>query len=113
MTTSLLDAARRHADTHADAYGVAATPIAGLTILRETAPSPLRAAVSKPLVALVLQGAKRVMIGDQLLDYDVGRYFISTVEVPSVGGVRPTSIRIEVDFPAPFGPASGGKGVTR
>lgn len=38
---------------HVDGIGVAATPVEGLVILRETAPTMLQYAVSKPLVALV------------------------------------------------------------
>ena len=57
MTDQLLDDAQRYADAHADRDGVAATPVDGLVILRETAPTMLHHAISKPLVALVLQGA--------------------------------------------------------
>lgn len=44
-----------------------------------------------PRLCLVLQGAKSVMIGDQLLHYDAGRYFIAAVEVPAVGKVLQAS----------------------
>jgi len=91
MTTSLLDAARRHADAHADVHGVAATPIAGLAILRETCPSPLRAAVSKPLVALVLQGAKRVAMGLETFDFGAGDSLLIAADVPTVSQVTAAS----------------------
>ena len=48
MTALLLDAARRYAEHHADANGVAETPISGLTILRDTAPGALQYAISRP-----------------------------------------------------------------
>lgn len=44
-----------------------------------------------PMVCLVLQGAKRVMIGDHVLHYEAGRYFIASVEVPAVGRVTEAS----------------------
>jgi AraC-like DNA-binding protein len=91
MTISLLDAASRHADAHANADGVAATLIAGLTILRETCPSPLRAAVSKPLVALVLQGAKRVAMGSRSFDFGAGDSLLIAADVPTVSQVTAAS----------------------
>ncbi|WP_036172531.1 AraC family transcriptional regulator [Massilia sp. 9096] len=91
MTISLLDAVRRHADVHADTQGVAATPIAGLAILRETCPSPLRVAVSKPLVALVLQGAKRVAMGAHTFDFGAGDSLLIAADVPTVSQVTAAS----------------------
>ncbi|NWA26919.1 AraC family transcriptional regulator [Pseudomonas gingeri] len=40
-----------------------------------------------PMICLVLQGAKRVMIGDQVLEYGAGCYFIASAEVPASGEV--------------------------
>ena len=57
--TSLLDAVRRHADAHADADGLATTAIPGLSTVRAAAPSGLVHALSRPIVCLVVQGAKR------------------------------------------------------
>jgi hypothetical protein len=53
--TTLLEGVRRYAEVHADADGVAQTPIRGLT----TAPSGLVYAISRPLVCLVVQGSPR------------------------------------------------------
>jgi AraC-like DNA-binding protein len=91
MTTSLLDAARRHADAHADEHGFAATPIAGLAVLREICPSPLRFAVSKPLVALVLQGAKRVAMGADSFDFGAGDSLLIAADVPTISQVTAAS----------------------
>ena len=57
--TTLLGVVRRYAD----ANGIAQTPISGLTIVRATEPSDLVYAISRPLVALVVQGGKYVSIG--------------------------------------------------
>ena len=43
---------------------------------------PLRAEL-----CLVLQGAKQIMIGDQVLRYDPANYFIATVELPVTGRI--------------------------
>lgn len=91
MTDQLLDLARRHADAHADRFGVAATPVEGLAILRETAPTMLQYAVSKPLVALVLQGGKRVMAGSRTFDFGAGDSLLITTDVPTVSQITTAS----------------------
>ncbi len=91
MTDQLLDCAGRYADAHADRTGVATTPIDGLVILRETAPSMLQYAVSKPLVALVLQGRKRVTMGNQTFDFGAGESLLITTDVPTVSQITKAS----------------------
>ena len=46
---TLLDAVRRYSEAHADAHGIAHTPIPGLTMVRATAPSDLLHAIQRPL----------------------------------------------------------------
>ena len=45
--TTLLGAVRRYADANADRYGIAQTPISGLTTVRATAPSDLAYAIPR------------------------------------------------------------------
>ncbi len=87
MNDQLLDHARRYADAQVDRNGIALTPVAGLVILRETAPTVLQYAVSKPLVALVLQGAKRVTMGSRTFDFGAGQSLLITTDVPTVSQV--------------------------
>ena len=87
MIDQLLDHARRYADAHADRNGVAPTPVDGLVILRETAPTMLHHAISKPLVALVLQGSKRVTMGSRTFDFGAGDSLLVTTDVPTVSQV--------------------------
>lgn len=91
MTDLLLDYAARYADAHADQTGVAATPVEGLVILRETAPTMLHYAVSKPLVALVLQGGKRVTMGSSSFDFGAGDSLLITTDVPTVSQITTAS----------------------
>lgn len=84
---ALLDAVRRHADAHADAHGVARTPVPGLNTLRATAPSDIVYAISKPLVALTLQGRKQVTLGRQVLDLSAGQSLLITADVPTVSQI--------------------------
>jgi AraC-like DNA-binding protein len=87
MVGSLLSAARRYAEIHADGDGVSRTPVAGFTIVRATAPSALQYAISRPLVALLLQGSKRVTMGKRTLDLDAGQSLLITADVPTVSQI--------------------------
>ena len=91
MTDQLLDYAGRYADAHADRAGVAATPVEGLVILRETAPTMLHYAVPKPLVALVLQGRKHVTTGSSTFDFGAGDSLLITTDVPTVSQITTAS----------------------
>ncbi len=92
MNDTLIDAARRHADAHCR-DGVAPTPIPGLTILRETSPTPLQYAISKPLVAIVLQGGKRVTMGGSTFNFGAGESLLITTDVPTVSQITHASAR--------------------
>lgn len=41
----------------------------------------------EPMLCVVLQGAKRVIIGDQSLRYDTASYFVGSVDLPAAGCV--------------------------
>lgn len=90
--TTLLDAVRRHAETHADAAGgLAKTPIPGLTTVRTTAPSGLVHAISRPLVCLVLQGSKQVTMGAKSFAFGAGDSLLITADVPTVSQITRAS----------------------
>ncbi|HUD41671.1 MAG TPA: AraC family transcriptional regulator [Dokdonella sp.] len=93
MNDALLTAVRRYADFHADAQGVASTPIGGLTAIRAGAPSELQYAISRPLVALVVQGNKRVMIGSATFDFGAGDSLLITADVPTVSQITRADAR--------------------
>ncbi|MCK8780071.1 AraC family transcriptional regulator [Rhizobium sp. NTR19] len=87
MSNTLLDCVRRFADANADAFGVARTLIPGLFAMRATAPSELQYAISKPLVALVLQGSKRVTMGSETFDFGAGESLLIAADVPNVSQI--------------------------
>lgn len=91
MADTLLDAARRYAGTHADPNGVARTPVPGFTIIRETMPGALQYAINKPLVAMVLQGGKRVTMGERTFDFGAGESLLITTDVPTVSQITRAS----------------------
>lgn len=86
-TAALLRVARKYADAHLNKEGVATTPIPGVFILSETAPSMLQFAITKPLLALVLQGRKRVTMGSHTFDFGMGESLLVTMDVPTVSQV--------------------------
>ena len=88
----LLTAVSRYADAHAAANGVAATPIAGLSAIRATAPSDLVYAISRPLVALVLQGSKHVTMGTTGFAFSAGESLLIAADVPTVSQITRASI---------------------
>lgn len=87
MTDTLLDAVRTYVDAHADAAGLAQTPIAGLTTIRSTVPSGLIHAVSQPLACLVLQGVKQVTTGNRTVTFRAGDSLVITADVPTVSQI--------------------------
>jgi AraC-like DNA-binding protein len=92
MTDTLLKAVRHYAEAYADPAGVARTPIAGLTTIRATAPSDLDYAISRPLACLVLQGTKRVTMGNRAFTFRAGDSLLITADVPTVSQVTRASI---------------------
>lgn len=87
MVETLLAAVRRFANVHADPLGMATTPIPGLTAIRADHPGELQYAISRPLVALVVQGGKRVMMGKQIFDFGAGDSMVIAADVPTVSQI--------------------------
>jgi AraC-like DNA-binding protein len=94
MAHTLLEAVRRYAEAHADANGVAQTPIPGLTLIRQTAPTALQYAINKPLVAMVLQGSKRVTMGSSTFDFGAGESLLITADVPTVSQITRANVSV-------------------
>lgn len=92
--TSLLTAVSRYADAHADANGIASTPIPGLSTIRATAPSDLVYAISRPLVALVVQGSKHVTMGTRGFAFSAGESLLIAADVPTVSQITKASVAI-------------------
>lgn len=93
MINTLLDTARCYANARADQNGsLACTPIPGLTLIRETTPTALQYAISKPLVALVLQGSKRVTMGSKTFEFGAGESLLITADVPTVSQITRANI---------------------
>ena len=90
--TTLLNAVRRYAETHADDAGIALTPIGGFAAVRATAPSGMIHAIPRPLVCLVVQGSKHVTMGTQAFPFSAGDSLIITADVPTVSQITRASV---------------------
>jgi AraC-like DNA-binding protein len=63
------------------------TAIASVSLHRATEPTSPRLAVYEPMLCLVLQGAKQVLLGDRVINYDPASYLIASLEVPASGRI--------------------------
>lgn len=81
-----LDEMARRVVRHTEGIARAtAIPRVGLGVIRQ--PSQPMSSLYEPMICLVLQGAKEVMIGDRLLRYDPACNFIASLELPVSGRV--------------------------
>ena len=54
----------------------------GLTLSRTPRTTEPLSDVSRPVLAMIAQGAKRTTLADQVYDYRAGQYLIATVDLP-------------------------------
>jgi AraC-like DNA-binding protein len=85
-----LDTLRQLISRHArNSHGP--TAIEGLTITATDAPTSPRAGVAEPSLGLVIQGRKRTVSGDRVLDYAAGELLIAQLDLPVTGQVTAAS----------------------
>ncbi|EHZ6874179.1 MULTISPECIES: AraC family transcriptional regulator [Providencia] len=85
MNNELLNLCRHYADARAVFNGVITTPVSGLTIVRSIHQGELQVAVSRPLVAMMLQGRKRVTTGSNSFEYGPGEAMVISADIPIEG----------------------------
>ncbi len=91
MIQDLCGAVRRYADAHADKDGLAATPLQGVGMMRAYAPTGMVKMIYKPLVCLILQGAKQVTVGPDSYEFAAGQSAIIGADVPAVSRITRAS----------------------
>ncbi len=92
MLDDLIQAASRHAELSADPSCNVPSPIPGVAVIRESALGLIQHAVNKPLVALVLQGRKRVCMGAKTFELAAGDSLLITADVPTISEITQASI---------------------
>jgi AraC-like DNA-binding protein len=83
----LLSAVLRHADRCANADGVALTPVPGLRMMRTgRLQGPMRS-IYRPLICLVLQGGKSLLVGQEERLLHAGQSVIVAAHMPVTGHI--------------------------
>jgi len=63
------------------------TAIPALSLFRREAPTLPTSGMYEPSVALIAQGTKRVLLGDDIYVYDAGHFLITSVDLPIVAQI--------------------------
>ncbi|GAA0919166.1 AraC family transcriptional regulator [Pseudonocardia zijingensis] len=83
-----LDEIGRIVDAHAAAPEL---PIPGLAVARSDRPTSPDVAMTGAVLAVVVQGVKRVTVGDRTLDCHAGDYLVTSVDLPVTGYIAEAS----------------------
>ncbi|GGE32857.1 AraC family transcriptional regulator [Pullulanibacillus camelliae] len=70
-----------------DKEGQTQTSIPFLSIFKHSNPGPLAPGVTTPSFCLILQGSKKLLIGQDILHYHTGNYLASIIDLPATGQV--------------------------
>lgn len=60
-------------------------PVDGVFLSREARPGPPQLSTTGTGFALIVQGAKQLTLGEQIIDYGPGEYLVTSVDLPVVG----------------------------
>ena len=84
---SSMAALRALFDHHAPSDGFFPAPIAGLQLIRASAPSEPLSVMYRPALCLVLSGRKRVYLNDQVTEYGSDGHLVISQDLPVIGQV--------------------------
>lgn len=84
---SLKQAVRTYAASHANSDGLAVTPVPGLRMMCVESPRGDLHSIYRPLLCLVLQGAKRMAVGREERIFSAGQSVIVSADMPVVGRI--------------------------
>jgi AraC-like DNA-binding protein len=84
---ALKHAVRAYAASHANADGLSLASLAGLRMMCLTAPRGDLHSIYRPLICLVLQGAKRMAVGREERVFSAGESVIVSADMPVVGRI--------------------------
>jgi AraC-like DNA-binding protein len=93
---ALIHAVRTYASAHANSDGLALTPVPGLRMMCVATPRGDLHSIYRPLVCLVLQGAKRLIVGREQRVFSAGESVIVSADMPVVGRI------VEASRDAPY-----------
>jgi len=76
---------------HAKKDDFSMTAIPGLGLSHREAPTEQTGYIHEPSLCLVVQGAKRLLLGEEIFSYDADHYLIVSVDLPVVGQILDAS----------------------
>lgn len=82
-----LDQLARLIAQNTDDDGVFETVIPRLSVIRMSKPTEPLHAIHQPAVCIIAQGAKQVMLADEIFRYSPGQYLVVSVDMPVTGQV--------------------------
>lgn len=82
MMTATLDALRGLIQRHAGSDTKPLSLLPGLILAIESEPTPPCRIVVEPVLSLIAQGAKRVVVGNRAFDYHAGQFLVVSVDLP-------------------------------
>lgn len=65
--------------------GVHATAIPGVLVSRVSRPGPPEESTTGTVLAIIVQGGKRLAVGDRVYEYGEGQYLVASVDIPVSG----------------------------
>jgi hypothetical protein len=72
-------------------HGTFETNIPFLSLLREVKPTVVESGFLNPSICIVIQGNKKLIIGEKSIDYGAGNYIASSIDMPIKGQVSKAS----------------------
>ena len=89
MTQALQRVVRNYVDAHGDVLGIAISPLQGVGMMRAYAPTGILKSIYKPLVCLILQGAKQVTAGQDSYTFSAGQSAFVSAGLVGAAGAAP------------------------
>jgi len=87
MSAALRDAVIRHIDIHGGGDGLYETAIPGLALMRSSREAMPHHVLYRAALCIVVQGAKQVAHGDEVLDYGEMQSLVVSLEMAALGHV--------------------------
>lgn len=91
MSADLKKALNGYMDAHGGGDGLFTTAIDGFFLMRSSTLSMPKPAIYRPALCIIVDGAKQLMFGDRLFDYEAMQALIISVEMPAFGQVTKAS----------------------
>jgi len=94
MKSSRLSELQRLVLKHGTEDGKPRGELPWVTVARFHAPTELLRYVAAPMFSLVVQGVKRIGLGEQLFEYGIGEYLVTSVDLPISAQITKASKKV-------------------